>query len=170
MAQFQIGRSAGVCAATGRRFLPGEAVVTVLLEVEGTEELQRLEYSCQAWDAGGGGARPQGGARVFGSWRGRAPDPDAKRRGVIDDQAVLELFEQLEGQAEERRVAVRYVLGLLLVRKRLMVLEASRPGMMLLRRKGEDEGEAIEVVDPGLSDEAVEGVVEQLKGLLGGAE
>jgi hypothetical protein len=51
-----------------------------------------------------------------------------------------------------------------------MVLEASRPGMMLLRRKGEDEGEAIEVVDPGLSDEAVEGVVEQLKGLLGGAE
>ena len=38
--------------------------------------------------------------------------PDAKKKVLIDDAALVEIFEQLAGQTEPRRVAFRFGRGL----------------------------------------------------------
>ncbi len=169
---YPIGKGSGVCAATGRRMNIGEAFVAALVESEETDDLQRVDYGAEAWE---GGARP---ARLFGFWRGVMAEPDAKKHVLIDDDALLDLFEQLGAATDARRVAFRFVLCLTLVRKRLLVCESTRaprggePGVMLIRRKGDPrppEGPAfIEVIDPGMTDEAIDEVIQQFEAVMAG--
>jgi hypothetical protein len=172
MQDYPVGKGTGVCAATGRRLAPGERFVAALVESEGSDELARVDFAAEAWDDG---ARPRG---LFGFWRGSVQAPDAKKKVLIDDEAILDLFEQLAGAADQRRVAFRFVLALILVRKRLLVCESTRaarggqPGVMLVRRKGDPrppEGPALrEVIDPGMTDEAIDEVIQQFEAVMAG--
>src|SRR5690606_24010444 len=103
-------KGTGVCAATGRKLDVGERFVAALVEREDSEELRRIDFSMEAWDEG---ARPRG---LFGFWRGVVPAAGAKKQVLIDDEAVLDLFEQLSSATDDRRVAFRFVLALILVR------------------------------------------------------
>lgn len=161
-----------MCAATGRVLMPGEGFVAALVERAESEELDRVDYSAAAWDAG---SRP---ARVFACWRGVVQSPDAKKKVLIDDAALVEIFEQLAGQTDPKRVAFRFVLALILIRKRLIVCETTRPGKggatMLVRPKGPKvEGvpfELSEVVDPGLDEATIADVTDQLTAVMAGAD
>jgi hypothetical protein len=169
---YPIGRGTGVCAASGRRLEPGERFVAALVESDESEELHRIDFGAQAWDDG---ARP---ARLFGFWRGTVPAADAKKQVLIDDDSILDLFEQLAAATDDRRVAFRFVLALILVRKRLLVCESTRapragePGVMLVRRRGDPrppEGPALaEVIDPGMTDEAIDEVILQFEAVMAG--
>lgn len=169
---YPIGKGTGVCAATGRRLAPGERFVAALVEPEESDDLVRVDFGAEAWDEG---ARPKG---LFGFWRGTVQAGDAKKKVLIDDEAILDLFEQLAGAADQRRVAFRFVLALVLVRKRLLVCESTRaprgdqPGVMLVRRKGDPrppEGPALrEVIDPGMTDEAIDEVIQQFEAVMAG--
>ena len=169
---YPIGKGTGVCAATGRRLGVGESFVASLVESDDSDELQRIDFSADAWDDG---ARPR---RLFGFWRGVVPAPDARKHVLIDDDALLDLFEQLASATDDRRVAFRFVLCLTLVRKRLIVCESTRapragePGVMLVRRKGDPrppDGPAfIEVIDPGMTDEAIDDVIQQFEAVMAG--
>ncbi|MBX3357207.1 MAG: hypothetical protein KF745_02145 [Phycisphaeraceae bacterium] len=166
---FQIGSNTGVCAATGSALGPGDRFVAVLLEHDETEELVRVDYSADAWDSG---ARPPRPDLVFATWRAVVAAPDAKRRVLVDDAALVDLFEQLADTTEPRRLAFRYVLALILIRKRLLVCEATRGSTMLVRPKGpRDEGTpaATEVIDPGLDDATILDVTEQLTAVMAGS-
>jgi hypothetical protein len=167
-ASFQIGRSTGICAATGRALAPGDAYVAVLLERPDSDDLDRQDYSRDAWDAG---CRPSSG-RIFASWRGLVPPHDARRRLLIDDSALLDLFEQLAEQTDPRRVAFRYVLALILIRKRFLTWEATRPGSIVVRvrRPGgpTSAADAVEVADPGLDDATIADVMDQLTAVMAG--
>lgn len=171
---YPIGKGTGVCSATGRRLEVGERFVASLVESEESEELLRVDFSGEAWDEG---ARPR---RLFGFWRGVIPAADAKKHVLIDDDAILDLFDQLATATDARRVAFRFVLALILVRKRLLVCESTRapkggePGVMLVRRKGDPrppEGPALgEVIDPGMTDEAVDEVIQQFEAVMAGED
>ncbi|MEO0484266.1 MAG: hypothetical protein AAF138_11655 [Planctomycetota bacterium] len=166
---YQIARADGHCAATGAELPPHAPIVVVLLEAPGDERLTRLEFAADAWDSG---ARPETGPDegVFATWRTVRPDPTAKTDPFVDAGSLMELFESLAGADDRRRRVFRYVLALLLMRKKELVYEGQQAGELILRRRGpkDQEREVYRVTDPGMDDEAIAAAVEQVSAVMSG--
>lgn len=172
---YEIVKSEGICPATGASLSPGDRIMATLVETPDEQPLHRVDYSLSAWDEG---ARPQPPLKLFGFWRTVVPEPGAKKvQPLIGDADLVDLFEQLGDEAESadaRRLAFRYLLALILIRKRQLYYEGgtpadlknSKPGVMRVRPKGTPmppEGPPlIDVVDPGLDDETVAAATEEL--------
>jgi hypothetical protein len=167
---WDIGRSSGHCAATGVPLEPGSQCVVALVEREEdlSAPLVRLDFSEQGWESP---QRPKG---VIAFWRAVVAAPNEKRRGFVDDQTLIDLFERLGSDERPHRVRFRFVLMLLLVRKRLLrvVGTESAGGVETWRvlAKGAAEGETpMPVVNPKLDEAATREVTEQLGEVLDGA-
>lgn len=116
---YEIQRCSRHCHATGRDLLPGETYYSVL-QAEGAET-KRYDFSVEAWQG------PP--AEAIGWWKSRIPDPQAERKHWAPNDVMLQLFDQLAQQPQQQDL--RYVLALLLVRRRVMRLEqneANLPG------------------------------------------
>lgn len=164
---FELGRRSEHCGLTGSLLRPGDHVVTALFEKDGEEGLERRDYLADAWTQG---PRPRG---VFAFWRGTVPDPSAKPRALIDSESVMSIFESLADDDDPRRQLFRYLLALVLVRKRMLSIVDSRPGengrgsVMLVRPRGAaPEAAHIEVIDPGVDEASVAEATEQLEAVL----
>lgn len=103
------------CEATGREFKAGDDYVGVLLNAGGG--LVRRDYAPEVWSG------PPAGA--IGYWTGRVPASDAPRRAAVDEAVLLDCFRRLDGAVEPTRVNVRYVLALLLMRRKALRIEES---------------------------------------------
>ena len=108
MTDYQIQPHTRRCSATGRELLPGERYYTALLE-EG-DQFVRQDFASDAWQG------PPPGA--FSFWTGRVPEPDESAKPSFDDEALEECFQRLTGQTEPSRVNFRYVVALLLIRRK----------------------------------------------------
>jgi len=165
-ASYELARPTGVCAATGRAIPTGERFVATLVERDG--RLERADYSVEAWERG---ERP---GSLIGSWRTAMPAPNAKARLFVDDDALLDLFEQMEGATEPTRVAFRFILALILIRKRLLRYEGKRDGAMLVRAAGRPgqgpDPRVSSVVEPKLDDATIAEATEQLSEIVRGDE
>ncbi len=105
---FEIQRSTRRCAATDRPLEPGEVCYSVL-ELQGAE-IVRKDYAESAWSG------PP--AEAFGWWKSRVPELSAKKIKLAPNEVLLELFDQLSEQPGHEDM--RYVLALLLVRRRVL--------------------------------------------------
>ncbi len=165
--QYTIASPRGVCAVTGETIHPGERCVSMLVEHATDDGLDRLDISIAAWDAG---RRPD--RNPLAIWHTVMPEKDKPRRVLIGDGEVLDLFEQLGETEDPKQQAFRYLLALILIRKRKLIWEravpasADGPGVLLVRVRGEKEAPPIEVVDPGLDDEAIEAATEQIAAVM----
>lgn len=164
---FELGRRSEHCGITNALLRPGDHVVTALFEREGDEGLERRDYLQSAWNDG---PRPRG---VFAFWRGVVPDPTAKPRTLIDSESVMSIFESLADDDDSKRQLFRYLLALVLVRKRMLSVVDSRPGennrgsVMYVRPRGAPpESAPIEVIDPGVDESSVADATEQLEAVL----
>lgn len=172
---YPASRSSGTCAATGIPLTDGERYVAVLVENESEPGgvLERYDYSLTSWDAG---HRPSPPARVFAVWRATFQEHQPAKQPLLGDDELLDLFEQLGEADQAKQIAFRYVLALLLVRRRLLRVVGSRPhggdapAALLVLPKGLTEGQPIAVIDPGLDDAAAADVIEQLGQVLPGAD
>jgi len=133
----------------------------VLVERDGQAGLERLDYGAAQWD---GGARPQPPLRMFGFWRGTYQAQEAKKQPLLGDPELLDLFEELGGATEPKQVTFRYILSLLLIRRRVLRVVGTKPGVMsvLPRGSGDTAREPIAVTDPGLDEQAIADAIEQL--------
>lgn len=164
---YHVSRPTRLCAATGRDIASGEQYVATLVEVPGEEELSRLDFSEEAWTAG---ARPQPPHMLFGFWRSVLDEDSKPERPLLEDDELLDLFEQLAETQDPKRLAFRYLLTLALIRKRLLIYEGGRPaniksgtqGLMRVRRRQGTENTLFDVIDPGLDDAAIEAATEQI--------
>ena len=147
MIDYQIQPSTRRCSVTGRELKAAERYYSVLVDEGGT--LVRRDYSREAWQG------PPAGA--FGFWQGKVAGP-AARRPPVDDELLLDCFGRLEGESEPGRVRFRYVLALLLMRRRrLKFEEARREGTQeVLQLRCTRTGARHQVVNPALSDEELE--------------
>ena len=164
---FQLGRYTAACAASGRPLVAGEPIVACLCDAPDAESdaagagFVRHDFPVEAWDAG---ARPE---RLVCFWRTTAPEADRRRRMLVDDDTMLELFDRLEGDAAPRRVAYRWLICLILVRKRLLrqlrVERASDAEWWMVQRRGVgDEAEPIRVLNPRIREEDLQELAEHL--------
>lgn len=111
---FEVSRCTRHCAETQRQLEPGETFYSTLT-VEGAEVIRR-DFCQQAWQG-----PPEG---VLGWWKSQMPDRDANRLHWAPNDVMLHLFEEMAEQPE--LADMRYVLTLLLVRRRVMRLEESQ--------------------------------------------
>jgi hypothetical protein len=113
---FEVQRCTRCCAATERALEPGDECYSVL-EVAGAEVV-RKDYSPEAWKGS-----PEA---AFGWWKSRVPEPTAKKIKLAPNDVLLELFDQLADKTEQQDL--RYVLALLLVRRRVLRVEVANDG------------------------------------------
>lgn len=111
---YEVQRSTRRCAATSRELAPGEEFYSALI-AEGTE-LRRADYSKEAWKG-----PPEG---AVGWWKSQVPDQRKARGRWAPNDILLNCFDELAEQPE--RQDMRYVLALLLVRRRVMRVEEER--------------------------------------------
>lgn len=158
-------RTKDVCAATGADLTPGELHVAALLEHPEESALTRVLYALDAWEAGP--ELPEG-ATLFGFWRRRVPEEGERdTHALVSDDEVMDLFEQMEGATDESQVVFRYLIALMLMRKRRLILErADRDGdvstLVVRQRVKGGDGPVFEVVDPQMDDEAITQGIEAL--------
>jgi hypothetical protein len=114
MIDYVVQRCTRHCATTGRELLPGETFYSTLT-VEAAQVV-RHDYSTQAWQG-----PPDG---VLGWWKSQMPERNAKKLHWAPNDVMLELLEELESQSDKHDM--RYVLALLLIRRRVVRLEETR--------------------------------------------
>lgn len=108
MNHFDVQRCTRQCAVTGRELQPNEPIYSTIT-VCGAEFV-RQDYSVEAWTT------PPAG--ILGWWKSHIPSAHTKRKHWAPNDVMLDMLEQLETQPE--RQDVRYVLSLLLVRRRVL--------------------------------------------------
>jgi len=164
--EYRVARSTGVCAATGRTLEPGMICIATLCDVPDDDGFERRDYCIEAWES----ARPEG---VFSFWKTTVPDPNRKQRVLVDDSVLLDLFESLAGDDRRQRLAYRFVLCLILMRKKLLRY-VGRSGQgedeqwLMLPRGVPAGSEPIAVANPRLTDDDVRELTDQLGEVLRG--
>lgn len=164
---YDIARPTGVCAATGRPIYVGERYVAALIDSGADEGLVRRDYALAAWEEG---ARPQPRESLFGYWCATMPEPNALKKTLIEEHEITELFTQLEGATQDNQIAFRFVLALILMRKRVIKYEGTgcddrgRPTMLVrwAKRLAGDPEEIMTVVDPGMDERVVADAMDQI--------
>ena len=110
---YDVQRCTRHCETSGRDLAPGESFYSVLV-AEGAE-LKRHDYSLEAWQG-----PPPG---TVGWWKSQIPDQSTRRKHWAPNDVMLHFFDELGRQPDKQDM--RYVLSLLLVRRRVMRLEES---------------------------------------------
>jgi hypothetical protein len=159
MTDYQIQEHTRCCAATGRELRPGERFYTVLLEEAG--KFVRKDYSSEAWQG-----PPEG---TFSFWSGRVPARNEDRRPRIDDEMLVDCFGRLEGETEPGRLNFRYVLALLLMRRKRLKFEEVRTedGQEVLCLRCSRTRASHQVVNPRLTEEEMAAVQDEVFKVLG---
>ena len=159
--EYNISKVTGRCAACERELTPGEAYIATV--VEQGDELQRRDYCPDCWDAWGGDGT------ALGQWRARVPEPNEKKKLFVDDDVLVNFFERLDGTDDPARINFRFVLALILMRKKRLVYDRKRQDehgreIWQMHLRG---GEATcEVVDPHLDEERIADVGDQLRQIM----
>ncbi|QDV08221.1 hypothetical protein Poly30_37570 [Planctomycetes bacterium Poly30] len=166
-----ISRRQGVCAKTGHEFGDGERHVSMLL-VQGSA-LERMDVSMAAWremHARMEAKDPEADEPLF--WWMTRHEVTKRKTVQLDMESLSQLFVQLEGREEIQVRELRYVLCLLLMRKRRVkvekVLRENGEESFLVKRPKEDQRYKVYVYD--FEPERLDEVRAQLQAIFDGAE
>ncbi len=151
---------ARVCAATGQELKPGERIYGALFDEAG--KFVRKDFSAGAWNG------PLPGAIAF--WSGRIPTAQAQKKPKFNDKLLLDCFDHLNGSTEPNRLQFRYVVALLLMRRKKLKFEDAQrkpDGTDVLILRDGRSGQRLEVADPRLTEEQITTVQDEVFQVLG---
>lgn len=159
MTEYQIQPNTRRCCVSGRELQAGERFYSALRE-EGDHFL-RQDFADEAWQG-----PPEG---AFSFWTGKVPRPQENARPRFDDDLLEECFQRLDGQTEPAKVNFRYVVALLLLRrKRLQFDETVKEGgFERICVTCTRSGEKYQLINPCLSADEMGQVQEEVFKVLG---
>jgi len=158
-AGYEVARPQGRCAVTGHSIAPDEKFMAALRETPAGFE--RLDVSLAAW--------PEFDRKdVLAFWQTTMPRHEQKKKLFVDDEVLCQLFERLAEATEPAKLNFRFVLGLILMRKRMLIYETTRHEgereLWNVRFKGRDDH--FDLLNPKLTEEQVGEVSQQLGEIL----
>jgi len=159
-AGYDVARAQGKCFVSGNIIEPGAKLMAALRETPAGFE--RLDISLESWS---GFDRKD----VLAFWQTVMPSPQAvKKKLFVDDQVLCELFERLASTTEQNKLNFRFVLGLILMRKRMIVYENSRveDGKEIWKVRFKGREDLLDLVNPKLDETQVAEVSQQLGEIL----
>jgi hypothetical protein len=159
MTVYQLHGPARICAATGRELAAGERVFSVLRDENG--QFVRTDYSADAWPG------PPPGAVAW--WAGRISDAGRAAKPTINDDLLADCFEHLSGTNDPARLRFRYVVALLLMRRKRFKFEDARKrgDKDTLVVRDAKSGRRHEVDDPQMTDPEMDAVRDEVFRVLG---
>ena len=165
---WRIPRRTRVCARTGENLDVRRPFYSALVEKSGpvrAEDIfERLDFSAEAWPG-------VDKAAFLSFWRNKGKETESGRPAAIDYDRLQDFFDRLEGAPEPGRRLFRYVLALILVRRRRLRLEGmvSTPEGDLLRLYDRrDGGRSLEALAPEAGREELEKIQERLNQIFDG--
>lgn len=158
MAQWEINKALGRCCGTDRDIQFEEEFFAALVETD--EGLQRKDYCCEYWN--------QHKPEVYCYWKSRLPAADKKKKMFIDDDMLMAFFERLAEETDSEKINFRFVLTLLLMRKRRLKYDSSADvdGKEIWKMKITGSNDFAEVENPHLSEEQIEQLSSQVGQIL----
>jgi hypothetical protein len=156
---YDVPKPAGKCTVCGRDIAVGEKFIAAVRET--ATGLERLDITLECWanfDRG----------ELLGFWQTTMPHHEEKKKLFVDDEVLCSLFERLADAAEPAKINFRFVLGLILMRKRFIVYEGTRHDegrdVWVVRLKGKDE--KLDLIDPKLNEQEMAEVSQQMGQIL----
>jgi len=158
MADWEINRPLGQCSGSGRKIESGEEYYGALVEAE--QGLQRRDFCREYWER----EKPP----VYCFWKTRLAAPNEKKRLFVSDDMLMAFFERLANETEPEKVSFRFVLALILMRKRRLKYDSTKMDgaheIWRLRMTGDKD--PVEVVNPHLSEDQIEQLTSQVGQIL----
>ncbi|MEN6386698.1 MAG: hypothetical protein ABFD79_16080 [Phycisphaerales bacterium] len=158
MADWEIHKPQGTCCGSGKVIEPEQEYIASLIETP--EGMQRKDYCVEYWNEN----KPE----VYCYWKSVMPKPDQKKKLFIDDSMLMSFFERLATETEQEKLNFRFVLALILMRKRLVKYDSSKNDngneTWVLKVSGKDQLE--QVVNPHLTEDQIEQLSQQLGQIL----
>ncbi len=153
-------KRADACAGCGREFGVGETIQAFLYAVPAGYERRDFCTQCQ----------PPESPLALGAWQTRRPEPVAAQVQRFDREAVFGFFERLEGATDPSHGQFRFVLALLLWRKKVLKLEraTAADGREVWEFVAAGSGATYRVPRPELDEAQLENLSTQLERLLSG--
>jgi hypothetical protein len=159
MDEWEIEKPLGHCWGTGEKIEHGQDYFAALVETE--QGLARRDFCTDYWEQ----EKPQ----VFCYWKSKLPQPGQKKQIFVDEQMLMTFFERLAEETEQEKVNFRFVLALVLMRKRRFKYDSSRvqddTEIWRLRVVGGNK-EFIEVINPQLDEDQVAQLSSQIGEIL----
>ncbi len=161
---WEVGRPLGTCSVCNLAIAPEQPFHAALRETPAG--MVRVDACVEH-------AASLAGDDVLASWRTVMPRPEAKKKLLVDDEVLLSVFERLGDADELIKLQFRFVLGLILMRKRLLIYEGTRSeqknegprkDIWTVRLKGRSD--TLDLIDPHLSEDQIGQVSGQLGEIL----
>ena len=154
MADWEINRPLGQCSGSGRKIEAGEDYYGAL--VEGHQGLERRDFCDEYWEQ----EKPQ----VYCFWKTRLAAPDEKKELFISDDMLMAFFERLANETHPEKLSFRFVLALVLMRKRRLKYDSTKMDgnreIWCLRVTGEKD--VVDVANPHLTEDQIEQLSSQI--------
>ena len=154
-----VPRPANICSISGRAILPGDKFMAAVRETPAG--IERIDVAPECWNQ-------VSQSDLLGFWQTVMPRHDEKKKLFVDDEVLCSLFERLAEATEPAKMNFRFVLGLILMRKRMVLYDQTRHeegrDIWVVRMRGRQE--LMELVDPKLSAEQTLEVSQQLGQIL----
>ena len=153
--EWTVVSSDGSCAACGRKFAEREEYCSVLSNAG--EGFSRKDYCLECWKGPG--------AETFSFWRTRSKLKPAPAKRFVGDEVLIDFFERLCTSDDASKGKFRFIMAVLLMRKRLLKERSRRrtEAGLIWTVEVPRLGKTFEVEDQGLS----EGEIAALLGEIG---
>ena len=185
---WHVGRTAGQCSGCGIELPPKTNCWAALCDapmeqLSTTEKAEartkkekdapvvspfaRVDFCEKCWAEG---KRPLSPLTMFSFWKTTVPSPEQKKKLLVDDSVLVDVFTRMEGKTEPSETRFRFVLALILMRKRLLKYEGMEdktegaPEVWRMIPRGTEQ--PVHVVNPHLTEEQIAEVSQQLSAIL----
>jgi hypothetical protein len=156
---YEVARPLGQCTVCAAAIAPEARFMAALAETP--QGFVRTDCCLPCWDK-------LDRKDLLAFWQAVMPRPEQKKKVFVDDSVLCDLFERLAEVQEPAKVNFRFVLGLILMRKRLVVYEGSRREgereIWSVRLKGRTD--PLDLLDPHLDEQQIREVSQQLGEIL----
>jgi len=156
---YQVSRPQGQCMLCNKPIAPNDKFMAALTET--SEGFSRTDCCVECWEK----FDKKG---VLAYWRMTMPTPDQKKKVFVDDAILCELLERLADVAEPAKISFRFVLALILMRKRLVSHEGSRKDadkeIWVIKLRGKTD--LLDLINPHLDETQILDVSRQLSDIL----
>jgi hypothetical protein len=155
--EWDIKSRARCCARTGKQFEDGEYFYTLLFR-DG-DGFRREDISEKAWNERNENIEP------FSFWRSRYEAPASAPAEPLPKGDAESLLRRLVAEQDPASENARYILALMLERKRILrPIESNDPGLLVYEHTG--TGESVVVANPDLSLETISDVQSEVYRML----
>ena len=124
---------------------------------------------------------------MFSFWKTTVPEPQQKKKLLVDDSVLVDVFQRMEAKTDPQEIRFRFVLALILMRKRLLKYEGMKelppatpqpnadPSVAtpkppetwrMLPKATEGWSAAVHVINPHLTADQITEVAQQLSAIL----